>query len=103
MNGAKISTAGGFLLAPGNIFFHTSTAVPADDSCATIGWQVSVRFSTTIFQLQLNVWRSGAPATSSRPTGERSTMLSMLERLSPKYSRSEEHTSELSHSQISYA
>ena len=31
------------------------TAVPAEDSCATIGWQASVWFSTSIFQLQR--WR----------------------------------------------
>ena len=28
------------------------TAVPAEDSWATIGWQASVWFSTSIFQLQ---------------------------------------------------
>ena len=52
MNGAKISTAIGFLV-PGGAFFQTLIAVPADDSWATIGWQVSVWFSTSIFQLQL--------------------------------------------------
>ena len=41
------------LRVPGGAFFHTSIAVPAEDSCATIGWQVSVWFSTSIFQLQL--------------------------------------------------
>ena len=30
-----------------------SIAVPAEDSWATIGWVVSVWFSTSIFQLQL--------------------------------------------------
>ena len=52
MKGAMISTAIGFLV-PGGAFFQTSTTVPAEDSCATIGWQVSVWFSTSIFQLQL--------------------------------------------------
>ena len=52
MKGAKISTAIGFFV-PGGAFFQTSTAVPAEDSCATMGWQVSVWFSTSIFQLQL--------------------------------------------------
>ena len=38
---------------PGGACSHTLTAVPADDWCATIGWQVSVWFSTSIFQLHL--------------------------------------------------
>ena len=41
------------LVAAGRHFFQTLIAVPAEDSCATIGWQVSVWFSTSIFQLQL--------------------------------------------------
>ena len=51
MNGANSSTAMG-LGVPGAASFHTRTAVPADDSCATMGWQVSVWLSTSIFQLQ---------------------------------------------------
>jgi hypothetical protein len=31
---------------------HSFLAVPADDSCATIGCMVSLRFSMNIFQLQ---------------------------------------------------
>ena len=37
---------------PSGAAFHTLTAVPAEDSCATMGWQVSVWLSTNIFQLQ---------------------------------------------------
>ena len=50
MKGASSSIAGCRSLRP--VSFHTLTAVPALLSWATIGWQVSVWFSTSIFQLQ---------------------------------------------------
>ena len=49
--GTSISTAMGFAV-PGGAAVKRSTAVPAELSWATIGWQVSVWFSTSIFQLQ---------------------------------------------------
>ena len=50
------SIAIGFLVPSGFcISSHRRTAVPAEDSWATIGWQASVWFSTSIFQLQR--WR----------------------------------------------
>ncbi|MOA62452.1 hypothetical protein D3C78_1878780 [compost metagenome] len=51
MKGANSSTAIG-LGVPSGACSQTFTAVPADDSCATMGWQVSVWLSTSIFQLQ---------------------------------------------------
>ena len=51
MKGANSSTAMG-LGVPSGAFSQTLTAVPAEDSCATMGWQVSVWLSTSIFQLQ---------------------------------------------------
>jgi hypothetical protein len=61
-------------------------AVPADDSCATMGCMVSLRFSTNIFQLHWCMKRRQPPAISSSPSGERSAMLSMELSESPKYS-----------------
>jgi hypothetical protein len=54
MKGAMISIAGGSGVPSGMSSSSQSfTAVPALLSCATIGWQVSVWFSTSIFQLHL--------------------------------------------------
>ena len=50
MNGANCSIAIGFgwsAGSPAHMFF----AVPADDSCTTIGCIVSFRFSMNVFQL----------------------------------------------------
>ncbi len=63
---------------------HIALAVPADDSCATIGCMVSFRFSTNIFQLQGCMKRRQPPAISSSPSGERSAMLSIELSESPK-------------------
>ncbi len=52
MNGTNCSIAIGFGASAG-LSAHMRLAVPADDSCATIGCIVSFRFSMNIFQLQL--------------------------------------------------
>ena len=52
MKGTNCSIAIG-LGASAGLSIHIFFAVPAEDSCATIGCMVSFRFSTNIFQLQL--------------------------------------------------
>ena len=51
MKGTNCSIAIG-LGASAGLPSHIRFAVPADDSCTTIGCMVSFRFSTNIFQLQ---------------------------------------------------
>ena len=85
MKGTNCSMAMG-LGASSGCPAHIDLAVPAEDSCATMGCMVSLRFSTNIFQLHWCMKRRHPPATSSSPSGERSAMLSMEESESPKYS-----------------
>ena len=85
MNGVNCSIAIG-LGASAGWSSHIRLAVPADDSCTTIGCMVSFRFSTNIFQLHWCMKRRQPPAISSRPSGERSAMLSIEDSESPKYS-----------------
>ena len=76
MNGVNCSIAIGFGASAG-LSIHIRFAVPADDSCTTIGCIVSFRFSTNIFQLHWCMKRRHPPAISSWPSGERSAMLSI--------------------------
>src|SRR6218665_2696414 len=85
MKGTNCSIAIG-LGSSSDLSAHMRLAVPAEDSCATIGCMVSFRFSTNIFQLHWCMKRRQPPAISSSPSGERSTMLSMELSEAPKYS-----------------
>src|SRR6218665_1159487 len=85
MKGTNCSIAIG-LGSSSDLSAHMRLAVPAEDSCATIGGMVSFRFSTNIFQLHWCMKRRQPPAISSSPSGERGTMLSRELSEAPKYS-----------------
>ena len=70
--------------APLGCCCHIWRATLLADSWADTGCTLSLMFSKYIFQLHAMVLRKTPPATSNRPTGERSTMLSMARKASPK-------------------